>query len=105
MQKNLKKKHKKTLASLCKPANLLAMKLEKIELQTDDGYVLATLYIDVAWDVDEYAFQVEAVTVKGVSYPELIEAAEEWVAENEEYVIGNATEEAEGRRVAWEESR
>ena len=81
------------------------MKLEKIELQTDDGYVLATLYIDVAWDVDEYAFQVEAVTVKGVSYPELIEAAEEWVAENEEYVIGNATEEAEGRRVAWEESR
>jgi arginase family enzyme len=82
------------------------MKLEKIELQTKEGdYVLCTIYIDVAWDVDEYAFQVEAVTVKGVSYPELMEVAEEWIANNEKLLVRDAMEDARQERIAWEESR
>ena len=81
------------------------MKLDKIELQTEDGYVLCTLWVDVAWDVDAYAFELEAVTVMGVRYPELNKAAEQWMEENEDYLVREATEEADSRRIAWEESR
>ena len=81
------------------------MKLDKIELQTEDGYVLCTLWVDVTWDVDAYAFELEAVTVMGVWYPELNKAAEQWMEENEDYLVKEATEEADNRRIAWEESR
>jgi DNA-binding transcriptional regulator YbjK len=82
------------------------MKLEKIELQTKEGdYVLCTLYVDVTWDVDEYAFELEGVTVKGVSYPELHEVAQEWMEEEQDYLRERAEEDARNARIAWEESR
>ena len=82
------------------------MKLSKIELQSKDGdYVLCTLWIDVSYDIDQYVFNLEAVTVAGVRHPELFEIGEEWVTNHRNHLVREAREEAYQQRIAWEESQ